>query len=1138
MRNHPSRRIVDNTSQFEIKVINLSIAKKNFDAVKVGHSFIFHTPPQRAITDRMSRLLVKKAQKKHRVYPLAEGSTTVAGMTFTALPRPLGRLACLVGDRALLREDEDTLHLCAVVPGDTNDISLEIRRFGDIQERTELNFNNGLAEYQLEQPPSGSYEAVLLYNNQPLGKPFAFEVAGYQLAPLSATLAHFEIQTEAQQLNFQLNVESYQKPFHAPLLVKLTQNEQMLSQTQVKIDASGFYRGSLSMPAQAESQLVLDITPIYETSLNTQVVIPGSRGRLQPVILNEFGQNRTWSTLPQPQALAIRGGYLGEGQRLETPVLVEQTITDQPELWFLKDADDVHLVIQDLESGTFTTLALGDVAAGSKHQVALNGCAAVVTVGCFFGDQPFEGYTTFIKPNRLELELEMPEKLHPRDTLTIKLKTNQREPLPLLVWACDRRLTTPQLPDIGLAEHLRDIVNTQAEAMAQGCQNLSTPLRDRFDRFRSRPFLTKRKSAKRRTVPNTLGYGDLSDELSDDLVGVFCDDLDDDLGDVLAGSLGNEPGATLFGKNGGAPTPRELFPESLYFGVTTVAGETEIEIPLGDSLTVYRVQAFAMQRGDWFRRQQDVVVDLPVRVDLELPETVAEADQVQGKLMCHATSGDALVSLQHNGQPVSLHQDGHQVTDAIRCPAVLSFDAAPGRYQATIRDAADGTSDSVVQFVDSPGCFTSQVKHTAILTPGTRLDLENSDAVAMRVVPGFAGPTESLMEATADYSFLCCEQTAAKNLAAVLIWLTSRDPKKQHKAAHVLRKGLTRQKTMFVPGAGFSMYPDSHCFSQYYGALAVRYIWFLSSLAEVDHLPNDLRRLLAEVLACADQAGTVYEMQRCPQDIKTFYDAYAAAQAGRTREAKTWLDHRFATPAARNEALPQNHMVKHRSALAVAAATYLKLGDLRSALPLCNTVFAAQTGEGRLYSTQDSIATVLAAVELAKLADFNQPRRFVINGQTCDGAQAEATTEPIEVLELLEGFAVVEITRWLEEDWLSFGSPFPVNYEWQQQGRKTKRLKAGATLDLCITLPEGYMVGDLAHISLPPGICRRVGGGQVRRFSVDFAGTSEIKVPVVVTTTQRCIQHMLICVRNMFEEERGSCAGLQKVALNSFNLLA
>lgn len=1122
MRNYPSRRIAF-PSPFEIKVINPAKAQKNFDAVKVGHSFIFHTPQQGAITDRLSRLLVKNSKRKHRVYPLAEGSTTVAGMTFTALPRPLGRLACLVGDRALLREDEDTLQLCAVVPGDTKGISLEIRRFGDIQEQAALSFNNGLAEYRLEHPPSGSYEAVLLYNNQPFGKTFAFEVAGYQLAPLSATLERFEVQTEAQQLNFQLSVESYQKPFHAPLLIKLTQNEQMLSQTQVKINAAGLYQGSLPMPAKADSQLVLDITPMYESSLNTQVVIPGSRGRLQPVILNEFGQNRTWSTLPQPLALAIRGGYLGEGQRLETPVLVAQTITDQPELLFLNEADDVHLVIQDLETGTFTTQALGDVTAGSKHQLALNGCAALVTVGCFFGDRPFEGYTTFIKPNRLELELEMPERLHPRDTLTIKLKTNQREPLPLLVWACDRRLSTPQLPDVGLAEHLRDIVNAQARAIAiaKGFQNLSTLITDRYQMLRSRAHLKKRKSTKVRAHSNTLENYDLCDSTNDDLDGALCD----------------VPGEDPMNKNGGVPNPRELFPESLYFGVTTVTGETEIEIPLGDSLTVYRVQAFAMHRGDWFRRQQDVVVDLPIRVDLELPETIAEADQVQGKLICHATSGKALVSLQHNGQPVSLNQNGHKVTDAIRCPAVLSFDAAPGRYEATIHDAANGTSDSLVQYVDAPGCFTSQVKHTVILAPGTRLDLESCDAVAMRVLAGFAGPTESFMEATADYSFLCCEQTAAKNLAAALIWLTSRDPKKQRKAGNMLRTGLTRQKTMFVPGAGFSMYPDSDCFSQYYGALAVRYIWYLSDLAEVDSLPHDLRRLLQDVLACADQAGTVYEMQRCPNNIKTFYDAYAAVQAGRTREAKTWLDQNLAAPAARSKAFPQNHQVKHRSALAVAAATYLKLGDLRSALPLCNTVFAAQTGEGRLYSTQDSIATVLAAVELAKLPNFNQPRRFLLNGEPCDGAQAEATPGPIEVLELLEGFAVVEITRWLEEDWLSFGTPFPVKYEWLHQGRKTKRLKAGATLELCITLPEGYQVGDLAHISLPPGICRRVGGGQVRRFSVDFAGASEIRVPVAVTTEQRCIQHMLICVRNMFEEERGSCAGLQKIALNSCNLL-
>lgn len=1134
MKSHHLQHSVTPSCPFQITVNRPTIAQKHFDAVKLGHYFLFHTQSQPSLGDRLARLLVNQAAPNHRVVPLVEGTTQIAGMTFTAKPRQMERLACLVGDRALLREDEDTLNLCAVVPGDTSGITLEIRRFGEVQEQSALTFTNGMAAYQLEHPPSGSYEAELRLNNQSLGKPFAFEVAGYQLAPLSATLDHFEIQADQHQLSFQLSVESYQQPFHAPLLVRLTQNEVMLSQTQLKINAQGRYQGTLPMPAQAEAQLVLDMSPIHEPNLNAQVVVPGSRGPLKPTVLNEFGQNRTWSTLPQPRALSIRGGYLGEGQWLETPVLVDQTITDHPELLFLKDAVAVHLVIHDLQTGTFTTKKLGDVAAGAKQQVALNGCAAVVTVGCFFEGRPFEGYTTFIKPNRLELALDIPETLKPGDTLTVKLQTGRQQPVPVLVWACDRRLIAPQLPDIGLAEHLRDIINAQAEAMAQGCQGLPAALKSRLGMpsIMTRPRLKKRSNS---LIPSSNADFE-ADCLSEGASGALCDNNDDDLWNAVAGSIDGGMFDGPPGGIGGAAQPRERFPESLYFGVTTVTGNAEIAIPLGDSLTVYRVQAFALHDGDWFRRQQDVVVDLPVRVDLDLPEAVTDQDQVQGKLVCHAASGRALVSLRHNDQAVSLVQNGARVTDTVMCPAVLTFDVAPGRYEATIRDAADGTSDSVVHFVDSPGCFTTQVKQTSILTPGEQLDLESCDAVAIRLLPSLAGPTATLMEATADYSFLCCEQTAAKNLAAAFMWLTATDPKQRHKAALILRKGLARQITMFVAGAGFSMYPDSKCFSQYYGALAVRYIWLLRGLAEVENLPHGLRGLLQEVLTCADQAGAVYNLQPSPAVIETAYDAYAAAQAGRTMAAKTWLDQTFSGQGRLREAASHPHQVQFRSDLAVAAATYLKLGDLRSALPLCNRIFAAQTDAGRLYSTQDSIAAVIAAVELAKFPDFKQPRRLIINGTPCDSNQAETANAPIEVLALLEGFAIVEITRWVEEDWLSFGSPFPVAYEWQKQGRKTKHLKAGTALDLCIRLPEGYIVGDLAHISLPPGICRRVGGGQVRRFSVDFAGAAEIQVPVVVTATQRCLQHLLICVRNMFEEERGSCAGFQKVLLNGSGL--
>ena len=55
------------------------------------------------------------------------------------------------------------------------------------------------------------------------------------------------------------------------------------------------------------------------------------------------------------------------------------------------------------------------------------------------------------------------------------------------------------------------------------------------------------------------------------------------------------------------------------------------------------------------------------------------------------------------------------------------------------------------------------------------------------------------------------------------------------------------------------------------------------------------------------------------------------------------------------------------------------------------------------------------------------------------------------------------------------------------------------------------------------------GGARVKRFTVDFAGKTELSVPVAVTSEIRGKEHFAICVRNMFEEARASSPGLMTV---------
>jgi hypothetical protein len=106
-----------------------------------------------------------------------------------------------------------------------------------------------------------------------------------------------------------------------------------------------------------------------------------------------------------------------------------------------------------------------------------------------------------------------------------------------------------------------------------------------------------------------------------------------------------------------------------------------------------------------------------------------------------------------------------------------------------------------------------------------------------------------------------------------------------------------------------------------------------------------------------------------------------------------------------------------------------------------------------------------------------------------------------------------------------------------RNGAPTRRLNALDAAELVVKIESGYKPGDLCWICLPDALSRVVGGGQVKRFSVDFCGQNEIRVPIAATGVtvgangQEAPAHFAVCVRNMFEEERGGNPGFLEITV-------
>ena len=93
-------------------------------------------------------------------------------------------------------------------------------------------------------------------------------------------------------------------------------------------------------------------------------------------------------------------------------------------------------------------------------------------------------------------------------------------------------------------------------------------------------------------------------------------------------------------------------------------------------------------------------------------------------------------------------------------------------------------------------------------------------------------------------------------------------------------------------------------------------------------------------------------------------------------------------------------------------------------------------------------------------------------------------------------------------------------------GRRTESCEPGDMVDLVVKLVDGYHPGDLLWVCLPAALTSVQGGGQVKKFAVDFRGCHRLKIPLAVTSVTVCpdgssgYQHILVMLRNMFEEER------------------
>lgn len=229
-----------------------------------------------------------------------------------------------------------------------------------------------------------------------------------------------------------------------------------------------------------------------------------------------------------------------------------------------------------------------------------------------------------------------------------------------------------------------------------------------------------------------------------------------------------------------------------------------------------------------------------------------------------------------------------------------------------------------------------------------------------------------------------------------------------------------------------------------------------------------------------------------------------------------------------------------RTALSYAAAVLLRAGgaaELPRAIALANQVIAQLGEDGRLYSTVDSVAAIALMNELRAAGVVGAPGLVEVDGSRVPVAETAEGAREVRSVRALDTRVVVEVTRQREEDWGGFLGKLPVAVSLHKGDTVSRTVTATDAVELRVRLEDGYEPGDLLWVCLPDALSRVVGGGQVKRFSVDFGGEHELRIPLAATGVtvnakgEPAPARFAICVRNMFEEERGGSPGYLEVTV-------
>lgn len=1050
------------------------------------------------------------------------------------LPRCV--LASLTSDKTLYRANRDSVRLLIACPTETRQEKLLNLFLNDtLYAEYPVTLDEfGLCLYPLQDLPEGQYVATLIDN--PAAE-CRFEVAEYRLAALNAELVAQAM--DGTTLSYTLALTAFNQPCHEAVEIELQERGQRVGKrVQAQCGDDGLYSGSVELSGIGPYTL-----NVIAGERTATVALKGSeQERREQLTISELGELYTLSLLPSLQASECRGMYVSRGGANTEPFVVRHLIGNAIEITPRVAVDAIRVVTVNPTRGTSGEKYYEQLKPEQSIQVPVPPPYGIILLGAFIDGKPWEGWCTVLRPSDLHVTCDAPNEARPGSRVTVTLKTDIADRVVLMqLIVKDARLIAQSDPQ---GEFAACIKANCSEWAAQSATGIVEKQLSQVNK--PRPVMYRRAMAFSVDSMQLMASG----------------------AEVLASPMPAPMGAMNMPVTQDVVTSAQLtpvrlsFPEVVHNSIVQVQGEASVEVKLGDSMTQYSIEVFALspEALDWQRVETKLMATQAIYGELTVSPFVFAGDAVMGRLDVGASSGHAIVEVQRDGEALPLFADNGTeipVGEQIASGSTVRFPVRPGTITAFVRDTQSGESDVSERYITEPGQLRHIVRRLRLLTQGEVVTLEDTRALELRPIPGLERPFNVLVEAALLYPYGCVEQTSTKLFAMYIGYVTNQhDEQRASEYEASLQAWYKRLTSMYLPQRGFCLYPPQEGFDSkpdtHYAPLAVKRLLDLPEAEQSNGKSLPLLDILREIRIMANDAASYYAIENPQRTLSNCHDAYRIITSPATLpnvkdEAVAFVRSRLrehdgvvSVSVAEQDFLYGllGSGVASRGETAYAAAVLLQVGatsDLPLAIAATNTITSQFNEVGCLYSTVDTAAclALMMALRNAGIVADDGNGRVALNGQEMPLADALSFHGKVESIQCVQGVVAAQTTSEVIEDWSAFKSQLAVEVRLEKQGQQQERFAVGDELDLVITVRR-YEPGLLAHICLPDALARLVGGGQVKRFSLDFRGQNELRIPLAAVGTtgyDKSGQHWAVIVRNMFKEEQVGNPGLLEVVV-------